>query len=941
MSKDVFQAVPPVRPLGLALLILLLTWLIFFSRTIFLQQVYFLDDLKIIFYPLEHAYGEFQRALALPVWSPLFGFGQPLLAWGQLGFFTPVHVVLRLLHLHPLILLQASILIYFALGLIGMFWFLRRRALHPYAAALGAIVFVFSGFHVGHLNHVNFYVATMVLPYLLVAIDALVVKPTLQRAATLAVVAAIVPLSGQPQISLYTLLAGAMFGLTMTVSHLNQRRQPPQHPMLTPLRQRLRRGTAAKHRVFSRLAALTKLTSLTLLAALLFLGLSSFATLPLREFLPLTERSDALSVAELFEFSYPPRHAITLFLPYFFGNHDHYWGAKNFQELSAYVGIIPLLLAGTALTSWRSHGAERLTAAVLVLLGAMLALGTHSPLYRYAVEQRWLTALTVPARFIFFFDTGLALLAALGLHRITLAAASHHRRQTIVALSLLAASAATLLYQGWHYNPLTPAKVALNPSPFQPLLQQYAAKHGIPPRLYAAESLPLSGTAGLKVKATEVISPRFSIFQPIELPADANCLTFPAQREGERVGSITVALREQPDSPPLLETTIETAAISTVHDQRLCLPSTVSLPPNHQLFFTATSDHVSHIKLMYRLEPAPSVYFVRVPNPSPAQIARSQKSGRLELFIERTVTIDEDVAILMRHTQVTAGASAARWVGALSIAPYRAFINDLFANDGDPFNGEGVHALVNNRAILNMSGITHLIQATPLETASDGPLEMGYNLVHEAQMNSKKARLYHNPAALPRAWLVKNALTEADATAIRQHISQSGSAPDKLIYVDGPRPPADLPALDFTPLTGRARITLYEPARVDIAVNAPEPAWLVLTDSYTPEWHTYIDGEPRRPLTANSVWRTAFVPAGEHSVSFRYYSPAIALAKKLTLISLLATLGCLIAAHKVIPTDINDCRRAGKTHDAGKTPDVLASTSGVVEASGVEEARRK
>src|SRR3989338_10020290 len=101
----------------LAVALLVLTYLLFFSRTLFLGQVYFLDDLKIIFYPLEHVYGEFQRAGELPEWSPLFGFGHPLLAWGQLGFFTPLHVLLRAVGLHPLVLLQVSILSYFALGL--------------------------------------------------------------------------------------------------------------------------------------------------------------------------------------------------------------------------------------------------------------------------------------------------------------------------------------------------------------------------------------------------------------------------------------------------------------------------------------------------------------------------------------------------------------------------------------------------------------------------------------------------------------------------------------------------------------------------------------------------------------------------------------------------------------------------------------------------------
>src|SRR5438477_5601281 len=72
----------------LGLVVLGVTWLAFFSRTLFLRQVYFLDDLKIIFYPLEHSYAFFQHHWQLPQWDPTFGFGQPLLGWGQLGFFT-------------------------------------------------------------------------------------------------------------------------------------------------------------------------------------------------------------------------------------------------------------------------------------------------------------------------------------------------------------------------------------------------------------------------------------------------------------------------------------------------------------------------------------------------------------------------------------------------------------------------------------------------------------------------------------------------------------------------------------------------------------------------------------------------------------------------------------------------------------------------------------
>ncbi|MGH9857589.1 MAG: hypothetical protein ACRD4B_07070, partial [Acidobacteriota bacterium] len=163
--KDLLYLTSRLRKVRPEFLFLLLPWLIFFSPLLSGQQVYFLDDLKIIFYPLEHVYAEFQASGHLPQWSNVFGFGHPLIAWGQLGFFTPVHLVLRMTGLHPLTLLQVSLGMYFLFGLWGMFVFLRARRLTAPAAVLGSYIFVFSGFSIGHLNHVNFYTSTMLLPW--------------------------------------------------------------------------------------------------------------------------------------------------------------------------------------------------------------------------------------------------------------------------------------------------------------------------------------------------------------------------------------------------------------------------------------------------------------------------------------------------------------------------------------------------------------------------------------------------------------------------------------------------------------------------------------------------------------------------------------------------------------------------------------------------------
>ena len=197
--------------------IILPTWLLFFSRIVSGQFVYFLNDLKIIYYPLEIAYASFQAAGQLPVWSTLFGFGHPVLAWGQLGFFTPLHVILRALGVPPLDLLQASVGLYFGLGLLGLYYFLRRLALPPLAASLGAVVYTFAGFNVGHLNHVNFYTATMLLPWLLVALHWLLSAPSPRKSVLVALIAAAMALSAQPQVVLYCFIIGSIIAMALLV----------------------------------------------------------------------------------------------------------------------------------------------------------------------------------------------------------------------------------------------------------------------------------------------------------------------------------------------------------------------------------------------------------------------------------------------------------------------------------------------------------------------------------------------------------------------------------------------------------------------------------------------------------------------------------------------------------------------------------------------------
>lgn len=918
------------QPLGL----LFVAWVAFFSPLLFGGKVYFLDDLKIIYFPLEYVYAQAQQAFELPVWSNYFGFGQPVLAWGQLGFFTPLHVILRALLISPLALLQVSVMGYYAIGLVGMFVFLRRFV-SGYSAALGSLVFVFSGFHIGHLNHVNFYTATMLWPWLLVAIEQFIRQPTLRRTVMLSLLGAAMALSGQPQIVSYSFVAALIVAACLGVAHIARARQ------------RWRAGG--------------RIIIYAALASIIAFCLASFAILPLYEFIPITDRAGALPEAELFEFSYPPYHAITLLFPYFFGDHAHYVGPKGFQELAAFVGIIPLLLAGLIFVRWKQHWPLKLAVVTLALGGVTLALGRYSPIYTWLVQEKIITAIAVPGRFVFFFDIAIALAAALGLetlrtysqlsfyqrlgavvglfsipaivlagffwqmqfdvdlyHRL-LASASLGKPGSMLLLAgvvvvlaalaipvrlrihkimpgiVVAVATATLLVMGWDYNPRTDLATIGNLSPFLDTLRQYEVTTGLPARLYAAQTILAAAAADPATHHTERIGPDFTIHQLILVrKPQTNCIEFPARITPGYVGTVTVTLRTELLGDPLETVTLAPADFVTQDSVAICL---ARLPEyvGKTVIISFTSLHPSPLELLYRpyTQGEEAVYFVRKEQPTSEQLRVSKKEAQLIFTPYYPTTGDFEAIYLARHLHVLAHTSSARWISALSIGNYRDFIEGFFANDRPAIDGDGVHALVRNRTILNMAGVTHLAQTLPLG-ADDGVVAAGYTLLDRFDFGAQEVRLYANPQVLPKAFLVSRAVFKPAADETRYAMSHEPYDPREVAFVTGTKPPPELLAHPTTPLTGTATITHYNAGRVDVAVATSRDAFLLVTDATTPQWQTYIDDRPAAYYVANTVFKAALVPAGQHTVSFRYYSPAIALSKKLTVGGVIAVVALLL-----------------------------------------------
>ncbi len=916
--------------------LILATWLLFFYPIIFGGYVYFLDDLKIIFYPLEDAYRGFQTQWQLPQWDPSFGFGHPLLAWGQLGFFTPLHMLLRPLPWHTLINLQISIVAYYLLGSIGMYAFLRVSKVSQLSAGLGAVIFSYCGFHIGHLNHVNFYTATMWLPWLLLSISYFTSRPTILTTTIISILAAIIALSGQPQIVLYTYIAALIIGIGML--------------------------SAQKTSLLSK-----KTYILIFLAGILALSLSSLSILPLYEFLPQTERAGGTTVEELKEFSYPAWHTITLVLPYFFGDHQYYWGAKGFQELAAYVGVIPLLLAGASLGSWRYGRNIKIAAWVLLLVGAGLALGKYSPFYSYLVDNHIVSSITTPGRFVYFFDTAIAILAAFGLDSVMQQSAAISQRTKrmltflgsmifpvvilssliwligendkaldslltytqswsaewsvmiaglTAALSLLVMTprlsstqkkvvhcvivllaSGTLVIYGWDYNPRVPRKVALAPAAIADTIESYNRSHVVPARIYARELLLRNPGNIPIIKKTDAVSPLFSIYQPFQSHfKNLSCLELNFQYKLGGVGQVYFDISADRDSQPIRTVAKEVHDLQSSSSQLICFPP-IEDSADRNFWLKISSASASNIYLVYQdySDLDYQAFFVRKIKPTELEWALSRKNARLLMELIYSQNSDDDVALLARHIQSTTGSSSATWIGALSIRPYREFIDEFFANDQEPIDGDGLHAIERHHTLLNMAGVTHLAQVLPTGN-KDGMAEAGYLVEQRTNVGSKEVLLYSNPDALPRAFMVRNAVYEPAADNIRYALSDPAYDPAKLIYISGPTPPQSLPPHSNSELKANANIVDYRPTSVTVKVDTAEDAFLVLTDAATAQWHTYIDGHPASQLVANSLFRAALVPAGSHEVTFKYESAAIRQAKLITTLSAAGLLILIVSA---------------------------------------------
>lgn len=371
----------------------LLLVLAFFWQPLFLPNVLVPKgggDLASFLYPMYSFAARHLQQGVIPFWNPHLFAGNPFAADMQSGLFYPVNLVTFLLaRPFSYATLEFLALFHYWLGAVLAYAGGRLLGLGRFGAFAFGALFVFGGFAVAHLGHLNMLEATVWLPLSFGLLHRALRQPSLAAAVGAGASFGISILAGHIQISLYTGLFLGLYWLWGLV---------------------LSRGEAG---------GLRRLLVFPIIG-LVAVGVSAILWIPASELTSLSIRSE-LPFSWAVEYAASALGLINLVVPHFFGgNPSEFWGVSgNLTETYGYAGIFALVLGVAGLILPRRASPERLFLALAAVFFLLLSLGEQTALFGWLYRfVPGFDKVRAPGRFVVFFDLSVALLAAFSLEAL-------------------------------------------------------------------------------------------------------------------------------------------------------------------------------------------------------------------------------------------------------------------------------------------------------------------------------------------------------------------------------------------------------------------------------------------------------------------------------------------------------------------------------------------
>jgi hypothetical protein len=659
-----------------------------------------------------------------PLWNPYAFCGMPFAAKMQAALFYPPNVVFLFLPVDTA--LDTSVLLHFCLSAVTMWWLARRLGADPLGAAVASVVFAFGHFQVTRLaaGHLDMLCSLPWVPLVFLAGEDAASGAYRRAFFTGALALACQALAGSPGLVWITVQGCAVYVAARTLAR-------PRDLL----------------RAFGVLAAAGVTAAL----------LAGVQLAPAAGLAALSPRAGGLSPDAVTSFSMPPRNLVSIVLPHALGDAVTvpYGGEWNLWESTAYVGILPLLLAAAAVAL---RAGPRATAfAATAGVGLLLALGRYLPGYAWLATLPVQNLFRAPGRYALLFGTGAAVAAGLGVTACLRAAGS--RRMRRVATGAAAAGCV--------------AVVALGAASL------WSGRMAEGARGSAAAALDLWGWGLLKTTA-------------LTLAGGLVCAGF-AWRRAARVSAWAALLLVGADLGHHGFRYVQTAAPGDV-----CLAGGVR---RHLL-------------------PAAETWRVVVEG----DLFRNCGMEHKILFPDG---FDPD-GVRRYHELVNVGRGRAP-------DALRVFMR-----------------LTADNAFCRLLGVRFIVATRP------PPLP--YRPVGRGRWSR---HVFEARDVFPRAMIVPRARAVFDAARVRAAMLAPGFDPSAEVLLE-----------EAPPAAGGGRGTALPRQRgpnvLEVRTDTDGPAYLVVSDVWTPGWRARLDGVPAPLLRANYAFRAVAVPAGVHTVVMEY-----------------------------------------------------------------------
>jgi hypothetical protein len=149
-------------------------------------------------------------------------------------------------------------------------------------------------------------------------------------------------------------------------------------------------------------------------------------------------------------------------------------------------------------------------------------------------------------------------------------------------------------------------------------------------------------------------------------------------------------------------------------------------------------------------------------------------------------------------------------------------------------------------------------------------------------------KVYQNPNAYPRAWIVHQAVLEASSDAAFHRLDAPGTNLHQVAVLETPLPRP----LDAAGGTGDSvRFRSYEPERMAMDVNTGTASLLVLSEMFYPGWVAQVNGKTAKIYRVDGALRGIAVPAGSNRIELEYTPWSFRVGAALSLL----TLACVLA----------------------------------------------